>query len=105
MIRTALLTASLALAGPAMAASLSAVPASPAKPGRIIAGATNWACGAAACQVATDQSRPLVLCQDLAKKTGRIAAFTVDGRAFGTDELAKCNRSVRDTGTALAKAD
>ena len=39
----------------------------------------------------TDTSRPLVICQDLAKRAGRLESFVADGRALGAAELDKCN--------------
>jgi hypothetical protein len=58
---------------------------------RIIARDIVWNCGPAACQGATEDSRPAVLCQSLAKRAGRIESFIVDGRAFGPDALERCN--------------
>ena len=49
---------------------------------RFIARDIIWNCGAGACQGATDESRPLVLCQSLAKRAGKVDSFLVDGRAF-----------------------
>jgi hypothetical protein len=103
MIRS-LLTFSViaALAMPAGAASYSAKLTSPTTQ-RIIARDITWQCGADACQGATAESRPVVLCQSLAKKTGKVASFLVDGRAFTDAELAKCNASAKaTTSTALA---
>jgi hypothetical protein len=103
MLRSALFVSALAvLAAPAAAASYSATLASPAT-GRVVARDTNWACGAAGCQVSTVESRPAVLCQALVKKAGKVEAFLVDGRAFGEADLAKCNASVKvDGGKALS---
>ena len=59
-----------------------------------------------ACQGSTDASRPLVLCQDLAKRAGRLESFIADGRALGAAELDKCNASAKDGAPqALAKAN
>jgi hypothetical protein len=95
MFRSASLLIGFALvAAPAAAANYSATLTSPAS-GRFIARDITWNCGAAACQGATEESRPVVLCQSLAKRAGRIASFLVDGRAFTADELARCNASAR----------
>ena len=59
------------LAAPAAAASYSAKLASPAT-SKIIARDIVWNCGPAACQGATNESRPVVLCQSLAKRAGRV---------------------------------
>jgi hypothetical protein len=91
MFRSALFLALTAFAAlPAAAASYSATLASPAG-GRLIARDIVWNCGPAACQGATEESRPLVLCQALAKRAGRIDSFLVDGRAFAAAELERCN--------------
>jgi len=95
-------SALVALASPAAAASYSARLATPTAQ-RIIARDITWQCGADACQGATAESRPVVLCQSLAKKAGKVDAFLVDGRAFGDAELAQCNASAKaDAGKALA---
>lgn len=93
MIRYASLFLALLLsAAPAAATSYSATLVSPTT-GQFIARDIVWNCGPAACQGATDESRPVVLCQSLAKRAGRIGTFLVDGRAFTAAELDKCNAS------------
>lgn len=95
MIRSAAFLLSLAIvSAPAAAATYSATLASPAS-GRVIARDIVWSCGAAACQGATDESRPAVLCQSLAKRAGRVEAFIVDGRAFTSAELDRCNAAAK----------
>jgi hypothetical protein len=84
------LSAAVLAASPALAATYSAKPASPAS-GRIIARDISWACGPAACQGSSEESRPAVLCQSLAKRAGKLDSFIVDGRAFTPAELDKCN--------------
>ncbi|HUP67414.1 MAG TPA: hypothetical protein VM145_04280 [Sphingomicrobium sp.] len=70
---------------------------------RVIARDISWNCGPDACQGATNESRPVVLCQSLAKRAGRIESFLVDGRALAPAELDKCNASAKaTTGQALA---
>jgi hypothetical protein len=83
----------------AAASSYSANPAVPAS-GRFITRDIVWNCGPAACQGASDESRPLVLCQSLAKRTGRIASFIADGRALSAADLERCNASAKATPTA-----
>jgi hypothetical protein len=80
----------LALASPAAAASYTATLAVPATE-RIIARDITWQCGADACQGSTLESRPLVLCESLAGRAGKVDSFLADGRAFSAAELAKCN--------------
>ena len=88
------LAAAAAVAVPATAANYSAKLATPAA-GRIVARDINWTCGADGCEGATAESRPAVLCQALAKQTGRIENFMVDGRSLSAAELAKCNSAAK----------
>jgi hypothetical protein len=103
MIRSAiLLSAMLVAAGPAGAATYSATLATPTN-ARVIAPDISWRCGAAACQGSTEESRPIVLCESLARRAGRVESFVVDGRAFTADELQRCNAAVKAKhGEALA---
>ena len=86
------------------AATYSAKPLAARAAKRIVARDISWNCGPDACHGATDDSRPLVLCQGLAKRAGRLESFVVDGRAFAAAELDKCNSAARG-GTAAALAD
>ena len=95
MIRSAsVLSALILAAAPAAAANYSATLTQPTS-GRFIARDIVWTCGAAACQGATEESRPAVLCQSLAKRAGRVGSFVVDGRAFAASELERCNASAK----------
>ena len=90
------------LAAPAAAASYSAAPAT-AAPGHIIARDISWSCSAAGCLGTSAESRPLILCKELAKRAGRLDSFGVDGRAFSAADLDKCNAAAKaHTGKALA---
>ncbi|MCY7271091.1 MAG: hypothetical protein LH485_03420 [Sphingomonas bacterium] len=91
-----LILAAAALAGtPAIAATYSAKPVTQPEASRIIARDISWACGPDACQGSTEESRPSVLCQGLAKRAGRLTSFIANGRAFGDPELARCNASAK----------
>ena len=104
MFRTVLIaSAALFFASPAAAANYSAKPAVPTSE-RFIARDIIWTCGQAACQGATAESRPAVLCQSLAKRAGRIESFVVDGRAFSAAELDKCNTAAKATTVSAAAA-
>jgi hypothetical protein len=81
-------------AGPAAAATYTAKLVGPAE-GRIVAREINWACAGDSCQGATQESRPEVLCQALAKRAGRIDSFLVDGQPFTASELGKCNAAAK----------
>jgi hypothetical protein len=96
MLRLALALSAIGLAAaPAAAATYSAHPMVPTSE-RFITRDIVWYCGPAACQGATDESRPLVLCQSLAKRAGRIDSFIADGRALGAADLDRCNASAKD---------
>lgn len=82
------------VAAPAAAANYSATLSAPAT-GRFIARDITWNCGAAACLGATEESRPVVLCQSLAKQAGRVESFVVDGRPLPPSELERCNASAK----------
>jgi hypothetical protein len=104
MLRLPLALSALVLAiTPAAASNYSAKPVVPAA-GRIIARDIVWNCGPAACQGATDESRPLVLCQSLAKRAGRIDSFVADGRELSAAELGKCNASAKSPQTSALAA-
>ena len=95
MLRPLFAISVLALAtAPAAAANYSAKLSVPISE-RLIARDIVWSCGPAACQGATEESRPAVLCQSLAKQAGRIDSFLVDGRAFTPAELAQCNTAAK----------
>ena len=104
MFRTLLIASTILVsASPIAAATYSAKPAVPTNE-RFIARDIIWTCGQAACQGATAESRPAVLCQSLAKRAGRIESFIVDGRAFSAAELDKCNTAAKATAVSAAAA-
>lgn len=97
------LAATFATAAPAAAATYSATPAGPTSE-RIVGRDIVWQCGPAACQGSTAESRPVVLCQGLAKRAGRIESFLVDGRALPPADLERCNASARPAPTSALAA-
>ena len=102
MLRLVLgLSASRCACTPALAATYSAKLAVPTTE-RFIARDITWNCGPDACQGATNESRPVVLCQSLAKRAGRVDSFLVDGRALAAGDLDKCNASAKAANPALA---
>ena len=105
MLRSILaVTAAALAASPSFAATYSGKPIAPSTQ-RIIARDIVWNCGPAACQGATEESRPGVLCQSLAKRAGRLESFVVDGQAFGSAELDRCNAAAPNApAEALANA-
>ena len=103
MLRSTLTFSALLVAAvPAAASSYSAKLTTPASQ-RIIGPDIVWACENAACQGATEESRPAVICQSLARSTGKLENFLADGRAFTPAELDKCNAVAKaGTGKAIA---
>ncbi len=93
-----------AAAAPASAANYSAKTEAPASAQRIAVRDLLWTCDSDACTGSTSNSRPVVLCEGLAKKTGRIRTFLVDGREMPASELERCNASARETHSAVANA-
>jgi hypothetical protein len=91
------------LAAPAAARSYTATLAAPVAQ-RIIARDISWECGPDACQGSTVESRPLVLCESLASRAGKVASFLVDGRALSEAELTTCNGFARSPGRNKAVA-
>ncbi|MEP6983594.1 MAG: hypothetical protein ABI853_08115 [Sphingomicrobium sp.] len=83
-------SALLLAAAPAVASTYSATLVTPTNQ-RMIARNIVWNCGSGACQGATEESRPAVICQSLARHAGKVGSFLADGRAFTPAELDKCN--------------
>jgi len=102
MTRFATIFAAAALlAAPAVAGTYSAKPIAAPVVHKIIGKDISWTCSAGGCQGSTEASRPQVLCQDLAKRAGRLQSFVADGRALSAAELDKCNAKAAAP-TALA---
>ena len=87
-------TLALFAAVPAVAATFQAQPAN-APAARVIAKNVSWLCGNAGCVASSAESRPAVVCAQLAKKVGRLAGFSSNGTAFDADQLARCNTRAR----------
>lgn len=103
MFRSILTSAALLLAAaPAAASTYSATLISPSNE-RIIARDIVWTCGGGTCQGATEESRPAVICQSLARQAGKVGSFLSDGRPFTPAELEKCNSAAKaESSKALA---
>lgn len=105
-MRSFLFLAAALIAVPATAGTFSAKPSTPVAAGKIIGKDISWSCAGDSCSGSTDFSRPMVLCQDLAKRAGTLDSFVADGRPIDAAELAKCNKSAKGAApTALAKAN
>src|SRR3954454_19865301 len=87
-------SAFLFVAAPAAASTYSATLASPTNE-RIIGSDIVWSCATGTCRGATDESRPAVICQSLARHAGKVAGFLADGRGFTAAELDKCNTAAK----------
>jgi hypothetical protein len=104
MSRALLFLAAVAVAAaPASAATYAGKPVAAASEARYVANDIVWANAGGTYQGSTSESRPLVLCQSLAKRAGQLQSFTVDGKALADAELAKCN-SAAPAGSARATA-
>lgn len=104
MTRTASFLAALMIAAPAYAGSYIATPAANGHPAKVVTRDVAWKLQGNAFVARTDLSRPIVLCQGLAKKVGPLASFVADGRPMSAVELAKCNGSASG-GQAVANAN
>jgi hypothetical protein len=91
MSRPVVLLALLAIAAPASAATYVGKPAAAATESKFVARDIVWNLAGGSYKGSTDESRPQVLCQSLAKKAGRLESFSVNGQAFADADLAKCN--------------
>lgn len=50
-----------------------------------------WQCEGANCVAAKSNSRPVVVCQRVARELGQVAGFTAKGKALDAEDLARCN--------------
>jgi hypothetical protein len=91
----AFITAASFLAAPALAATYSAKPTAAPASAKIIGKDISWARDGDSYRGSTEASRPLILCQDLAKRAGRLESFTADGKALPAEQLAKCNTAAK----------
>ena len=101
----AFIAAATLAASPAFAANYSAkIVAAPT--GKIIGKDISWSCAGDTCRGSTEASRPLILCQDLAKRAGRLESFAADGQQLSAEQLAKCNSAAKGGApTELAKVN
>jgi len=75
-------------AGPGYSATLEA--ALPAPKSEIV-NSVMWKCAGATCAAPDQGSRPVLVCQKVAKKFGTVARFTAPSGELSADDLAKCN--------------
>ena len=106
MVRAFALLTALAIAAPAAAATYAGKPAAPVADAKFVGRDIVWTLAGGTYQGRTDESRPLVLCQSLAKRAGRLESFTVNGSAIADTDLAKCNAAAPAVAApALAEAN
>ena len=106
MNRVAAFIAVAALAAPAVAGTYSAKPVAAPAAAKIIGKDISWTCTDGSCRGSTEASRPVIICEDLAKRAGRIESFAADGKQLSAEQLAKCNSAANDGDVpALAKAN
>ena len=94
MVRPIFFLTALAAASSASATTYSASVAGTTA-ARIIARDIVWNCASGACRGSTEDSRPALLCQSLAKRAGKVGSFSIDGREFTASELDKCNAAAK----------
>ena len=106
MSRLPAFLAALAVAAPVSAATYAGKPAASVTEARFVGRDIIWNYAGGRYQGRTDESRPLVICQSLAKRAGRLESFSVDGRSFADADLAKCNAAApASSDGALAEAN
>ena len=102
----ALIAAASFLAAPAFAGTYTATPVAAPAAGKVIGKDISWARDGNSYRGSTEASRPLILCQDLAKRAGPLQSFLADGQALSAEQLAKCNSAAKGGAPAeLAKAN
>jgi hypothetical protein len=87
----ALLSSAALAAGP----YYSAEPATAPSQQRFVARENVWRCRDLGCTSARSASRPEIVCATLVRQVGPLRSFSVDGRAFGAEELESCNSRAR----------
>ena len=93
MVRNLLLSLAL-VSTPALAAvgTFQAEPAARPSQDRFVARDSVWRCTDAGCVSTNSTStRPAIVCAALVRQVGALRSFSVDGRAFGAEELETCN--------------
>jgi len=61
----------------------------------VVVGGTLWKCSPAGCTAVNATARPAILCEQAAKKVGKLESFSVGSTAFDADALAKCNAKAK----------
>ena len=61
----------------------------------VVIGETLWNCGTAGCTTTKATSRPAIVCEQSAKKFGKLESFAVGAATFDDTQLAKCNAKAK----------
>ena len=61
----------------------------------VVIGETLWNCGTAGCTTTKATSRPAIVCEQTAKKFGKLESFAVGSNTFDDAALAKCNAKAK----------
>ena len=95
-LAAAALTLGVSLPASAQTPTYRAVPmAKMAVAANVVIGETLWNCGTAGCTTGKATSRPAIVCEQSAKKFGKLESFTVGTAAFDDAALAKCNAKAK----------
>ena len=81
-----------------------AVPTTQPTHAALMTRATPWSLRGNAYVAARAPERDQVLCELVAKNTGALASFSVAGKAFDADALAKCNAHAKPAAVAETMA-
>lgn len=54
-----------------------------------------WKCNDSGCVAKAATSRPAIVCATAARKIGKLASFTANGKEFTAEELAACNAKAK----------
>jgi len=87
----ALCIASGAQAAPGTPAGHSATLESPVSADNLTAHGLLWRCAGAQCVATASNSRPVVVCQALAREAGPMIAFSAGGELLSAEQMARCN--------------
>jgi hypothetical protein len=70
--------------------------AAPVQADRLVAHGLLWRCADDQCTAPTGNSRPLVVCQALARTAGPVTSFGSGKTLFDAEQLARCNGAPGD---------
>jgi hypothetical protein len=65
--------------------------ATPAAERTNVIGGLAWHCKDTTCTAAKGRSRPVVVCQRVARELGEVTGFTAKGETLPAEDLARCN--------------